>query len=135
MKIYTALVFIVLMAGCTKNPIAVHPGSISNFDSYAYDILIVEQDAITQARTQYVAGQLPESAKTVLNNAITQYNATETAWQAYHANGAGQSTLQQALDGLVALVGALQQILNKTPAPVPPTPTSEVFHVNYAYAA
>ena len=133
MKIRIVLVFIVLMAGCAKNPVAVHPGSISNFDSYAFDILLVEQDAINTARSQYVAGQLPPSAKTVLNNAIAQYNVTEVAWQAYHANGTGQSALQQALDGLVSLVGALQQILNKTPAPV--TPTSEVLHVHYAYAA
>jgi N-methylhydantoinase B/oxoprolinase/acetone carboxylase alpha subunit len=133
MKLYLVPILVMLMAGCTKNPVAVHPGSISNFDSYAYDILLVEQDAITTARAQYVAGQLPAAAKPILNNAIAQYNATQAAWQSYHASGAGQSTLQQALDGLVALVGALQQALNKTPAPV--TQTLEVFHVHYAYAA
>ncbi len=132
MKSYITLVFItLLMTGCAKT-VAVHPGSISNFDSYAYDILLVEQDALNTARAQYAAGQLPASAKTVLNNAIAQYNATEVAWQSYHASGSGQSTLQQSLDGLVALVGALQQMLNKTPAPVPQT--TEVFHV-HAYAA
>jgi len=82
---YTMILSLCLaLAGCAKT-VAVHPGAISNLDSYAYDLLIVEQDSINTAKAQYQAGQLPASAKTALNAAIDQYNITEATWQSYHA--------------------------------------------------
>ncbi len=137
---YAVLLFIAitmtLTTGCAKKTVAVHPGAISNFDSYAYDILLVEQDAINQAKAAYTANSLPPEAKDPLNYAITQYNAAQTAWQAYHANGANQSTVQQAIDALIAAVGILHNILNKKPTPVSPTTLfiMEDYYGNYAYA-
>jgi len=134
----TILVFSVVgITGCAKK-ISIHPGSISSLDSYAFDILLVEQDAINQAKTTYLSGGLPPEAKAPLNVAIDQYNAAEAAWQNYHKTGAGQSTLQQALDALVIGVGTLQNILHKTPTPVSPTGLlipMEVNHVNDSYRA
>src|SRR5258708_30301848 len=107
----TIVLLLSLLTGCAKFKIAVHPGAISNLDSYAYDVLLVEQDTINQARTAFLAGQLPANAKQPLNAAIDQYNIAEAAWQNYHANGAGQPALQSALDALVTVVGDLIKLL------------------------
>ena len=99
----------------------VHPGAISNLDSYAYDVLISEQAAITSARTQYMQRALPENAKAPLNAAIDQYNVTMSAWQSYHLSKQGETALQQALNSLIAAVGALERALQKQPSSVPQT--------------
>lgn len=117
----TALVLslLLLVTGCAKK-VAVHPGAISNLDSYSYDILIVEQEVLTTARAQFTAGTLPPSAKPFLKNAITQYNVAESAWHAYHSEHSANATaLQDAINALVAAVSQLQQQLGKTPAAVP----------------
>lgn len=111
---------VMLLGGCYGKKVAVHPGAVSNLDSYAYDILLVEQDVIAQARTDYLAGKLPAQAVSFLRIAITQYNTTQAAWHAYHDQHAGNDTaLQDAVNALVAAVAQLQQVLGKSPAVVP----------------
>lgn len=121
MKKLAVLLLLASTVGCAgKKAVAVHPGSISDYDSYAYDLLLVEQAAITEARAQYTAGSLPPAAHDPLNQAIKQYNATEAIWQAYHATGGDSTALQQAINALVAAVGTLQGLLGKpAPGPVP----------------
>lgn len=128
MKTWLAIVTVLLMfvdgTGCSylhKNAPPVHPGAISNLDSYSYDILLAEQAAINNARAQYMGGSLPASAKGPLNAAIDQYNVTMSAWQSYHANGQGETALQQAINSLIAAVGALEKALQKQPTSVPAT--------------
>jgi cation transport regulator ChaB len=122
--------------GCAKKAVSVHPGAISNLDSYAYDVLLVEQDTINQAKAEFQGGQLPSSAKDPLNYAIKQYNVAHVAWETYH-NGANQragdaSALQQAIEVLVAAVGeVLKQMPNKNV--LKPVAFGGA-HVNYAYA-
>jgi hypothetical protein len=100
--------------GCTKKHVAVHPGAISNLDSYAYDVLLVEQDAIKSIESSYATGTLPTSSKAAINTAVAQYNIAESAWQSYHAGLSKDTTaLQNALDALVGTVGALQTQLGK----------------------
>ena len=129
--------------GCAKKAVTVHPGAISNLDSYAYDILLVEQASIDQARTAYQAGQMPESAKAAFNIAVAQYNVAQSAWQGYHASGANASALQQAIDSLVAAMGDLMKLMpNKNVLkpvgfgfPVESKPVSlGGIYVHYAYA-
>lgn len=108
--------------GCAKKAVSVHPGAISDYDSYAYDILLVEQSAINEARAQYQAGNLPAAAKDPLNTAITQYNLAEAGWKAYHGTGGDSTALQQAIDALVGAVGILQKALGGSPAPMPGGP-------------
>ena len=105
-----------LYTGCAKKVVAVHPGAISNYDSYAYDILTVEQGAINTAKAAFMAGTLPADAKDKLNAAIVQYNLTLAAWQGYHAAGGDSTALQQAIATLVSSVGALQAILHSAPS-------------------
>ena len=117
------LVLLLTLTGCSyiKKTVPIHPGAISNLDSYAYDILLTEQAAINQARSQYLGNTLPAAAKGPLNVAIDQYNSTMKGWQSYHANGQGETTLQQALDALVKAVGELEKVLQHTPSNVPAT--------------
>src|SRR6266568_9100127 len=119
MRFSIIALLLIASVGCAKlglQKATIHPGAISNLDSYAYDILIVEQDAIGTAKAQYDSSQLPPSAKPALNAAIDQYNIAIAAWKIYHASGQGQPALQQALDALIAAVGALEQALHRQPA-------------------
>lgn len=120
MRKYLALVCLLslgISSGCAKK-IAVHTNAVSNLDSYAYDLLIVEQDSISQARRDFQAGNLPAEAKAPLNAAIAQYDTTLAAWNSYHASQGDATKLQEALNALVATVGELQKILGKKPGPV-----------------
>ena len=109
-------VSLVASVGCHKSVVPVHPGSISNLDSYAYDVLLVEQAAIASAREDYAAGSLPPQAKAPLNAAIEQYDITLGAWNAYHSGLSKDSTaLSNAINALVGAVGQLQQALGHKP--------------------
>lgn len=118
-KLWPLLLILGFSLGCQKK-VPVHPGAISNLDSYSYDVLIVEQQILTEARAQYTSGQLPEQAKPFLKNAITQYNVAEAAWHGYHDNHAQNDTaLQDAINALISAVSQLQQTLGKKPAAIP----------------
>lgn len=119
MKQTLLLVLCLLFTGCNKTAVPTHPGAISNVDSYAYDVLLVEQDVINTARADYMAGKLPPAAKDLLNAAIAQYNVAQSAWQSYHASGGDATALQTAINALIGAVGGLQQALGKTPTTVP----------------
>lgn len=102
--------------GCGKK-VTVHPGAISNLDSYAYDVLLTEQDVLNEAKADVLAGTL--NAKDQVNAAIKQYNLTEDLWQTYHATGQGADVLSQAAAALVTLLGDIQKIRGKSAKPVP----------------
>lgn len=121
MRKYLALICLLtigIATGCAKK-VPIHPGAVSNVDSYTYDMLLVEQPALESAKADFLAGKLPEGAKDPMNAAIVQFNTTYAAWDAYHK---GVSTdadkLQASVNALVAAVAALQKALNKPPAPV-----------------
>lgn len=114
MKNVFAFFLCFLLTGCAAK-IPVHPGSISNLDSYTYDVLLVEQDAINNAKTAFQAGTIPAAAKGPLNDAIKQYDVALGAWQGYHAGLTKDTTaLQSAIDALIGAVAALEQALGKT---------------------
>jgi hypothetical protein len=135
MKRWLLTLLLIPALGCSyiHKTVSVHPGAISNLDSYAYDLLLAEQDAINEARAQYMGGTLPAIAKTPLNAAIEQYNVAMTAWKSYHASGQGQPALQQALDALIAAVGALERVLGKQPSGVPAS-TERLVRGGFAWA-
>jgi hypothetical protein len=114
----TIITLTLFTLGCAKK-ISVHPGAISNFDSYAYDVLLVEQDVLNQAKADVISGTLPASTKDKVNVAIAQYNTTQALWQTYHASGVGADKLDQALALLVTAVGEIQKLRGKAPALMP----------------
>lgn len=125
MKFLVPLLLCLTLAGCAKK-VPVHPGSISNLDSYSYDILLVEQDVLNNAKTAFQAGQIPASAKDSINAAIRQFDVALGAWQGYHSGLTKDTTaLQNAVDALVGAVSALEQALGKT-LPQASSPISQV---------
>lgn len=120
MKKIILLALLAASVGCAKKAVTVHPGAVSNLDSYAYDILLVEHQVLLEARAQYTAGTLPAAGKPILKTAIEQYNIAQAAWHAYHDQHAGNTTaLQDAINALIASVSQLQQTLGRSPAPMP----------------
>lgn len=119
MRTLVTVVLLSALLGCAKS-VTVHPGATSSLDSYGYDVLLVEQAVLNQARANYLAGSLPAQAKAPLNAAIRQFNVTQAAWQAYHANGEGAPALQQALTTLISVVAELQRVLGQAVKPAPP---------------
>ncbi len=116
-----AIASLLLLMGCSaKKPL--HPGAVSNVDSYSYDVLLISQTIIGQARADYLAQNLPASSKDVLNKAIDSYNVAESSWQSYHAGTSKDSTaLEQAIQALSGAVAALVQLkTNAPPAPAKP---------------
>ena len=62
---------------------SVHPGALNKTDSTAYDVLVIAQSTIDQARILYQAGQLPGSAAEALNKLIAAYNIARESWLIY----------------------------------------------------
>jgi len=134
MKNILSLLLCLILSGCAAKS-TTHPGATA-IDSYAYDVLLVEQAALNSAKDAYSAGTLPPAAKNPMNIAIQQYDAANTLWQSFHAaGGTGDATaLQQALDLLNSAVTTLQQILGKPAVVLPPKPVSQLKGGFYGYA-
>lgn len=69
--------------GCGAKKYVVHPGSVDEFDSRTYDVLITARGAIQEAKLQFQAGELPEEAKNVINRAVQSYTIVRNARTAY----------------------------------------------------
>ena len=76
-----------LLQGCASRPI--HPGAIDKLDSQAYDILLMTQASLDEAKAQIVSGKLPASAKAVVNAAGRAYDVARVAQKAYHEASPG----------------------------------------------
>jgi hypothetical protein len=107
------------IAGCAaKRPI--HPGAGNQFDSNAYDALLVTDSIITSTRTDLNNNVFPPSiapkVKDAINYVITAYNAANTSYRIYHAavaNGTVTPAQQAAVsDGLNQISGATTALVN-----------------------
>ena len=83
------LSIVIVAAGCAKHVTAPVPGQLNAFDAYAYRVLADAQAAINDFKASIASGKVAETPtlKTVLNQAITDYNAANMAYQAWHAAG------------------------------------------------
>jgi opacity protein-like surface antigen len=92
--IAVTLITLAMAAGCAKHVTAPVPGSLNTFDSYAYRVLADAQAAINDFKASVASGKVPETPtlKTVLNQAITDYNAANMAYQAWRAAGGNGMT-------------------------------------------
>lgn len=132
-KLAVLLFSLMLCVGCAKK-VPIHPGSISNLDSYSYDVLLAEQDVLNAAKADFLAGNLPNSSKDALNAAIKQYNVTQDLWQGYHANGANADALSQGLSALVTSVGDIQKLRGKSATgPVPSSGLAWPGRIQFVY--
>jgi hypothetical protein len=82
---YAVLAF--LLVGCAAK--VIHPGAANSFDSSSYDTLLVAHSVIESTKADLAANKFPAAisgnVKTALNGLITAYDASDTAYLAYHA--------------------------------------------------
>src|SRR5437773_11377545 len=91
LKTFT-LLLVALLAAATSACAArytIHPGALNKTDSAAYDILLVAETAIDQARLDYKSGQLPAGAKPALDALVRSYNLARDSWLTYRDAIAG----------------------------------------------
>jgi hypothetical protein len=86
------------IAGCAKNPI--HPGAANQFDSNAYDVVLLYHDSIDSTKADLTAGTLPDAVKPVFNKFIDAYNVLDAAYKAYHAAAIGGTATADQLNAL-----------------------------------
>lgn len=101
------LALALLLTGCTAPAVVPTPAPVASFDLNAFTALATAQATIEAAKLQ--AMSVP-SLKGVVSQAIAAYNATEAAWQLYHAGGVGapsQAEMQAQLDFLKGALGLL----------------------------
>jgi len=130
LKTFT-LLLVALLAAATSACAArytIHPGALNKTDSAAYDILLVAETAIDQARLDYKSGQLPAGAKPALEALVQSYNiiygcalprlrfAARDSWLAYRSAIATNapaavyfSQLNQNLTDLAVRIRELEQ--------------------------
>ena len=130
LKTFT-LLLVALLAAATSACAArytIHPGALNKTDSAAYDILLVAETAIDQARLDYKSGQLPAGAKPAFEALVQSYNiiygcalprlrfAARDSWLAYRSAIATNapaavyfSQLNQNLTDLAVRIRELEQ--------------------------
>jgi hypothetical protein len=96
---------------CHKTTTAPIPNAINAFDGDTYRGLMDAQAAINSFKADVQAGKvtLSPAGKTALNQAIQDYDAANTLWQAYHASAGteSQAPLQSAMTKLTTDVSTL----------------------------
>jgi len=68
---------------CAASRYTVHPGALDKTDSAAYDILLVAEAAIDEARIDSEAGRLPNQTRPALNALIQSYDIARETWFTY----------------------------------------------------
>jgi len=130
LKTFTLLLVALLAAATSACAVryTIHPGALNKTDSAAYDILLVAETAIDQARLDYKSGHLPAGAKPAFDALIKSYNiiygcalprlrfAARDSWLAYRSAIATNapaavyfSQLNQNLTDLAVRIRELEQ--------------------------
>ncbi|OLD57225.1 MAG: hypothetical protein AUI54_03445 [Acidobacteria bacterium 13_1_40CM_2_56_5] len=130
LKTFTMLLVALLLAATSACAAryTVHPGALNKTDSAAYDILLVAETAIDQARLAYKSRQLPAGVKLALDALVRSYNsyygcalsrlrfATRDSWLTYRDAIAGKGPaavylgeLNRNLIDLATAIGSFQE--------------------------
>ena len=118
LKTFTLLLVALLAAATSACAVryTIHPGALNKTDSAAYDILLVAETAIDQARLDYKSGHLPAGAKPAFDALINSYNIARESWLAYRSAIAPNapaavyfSELNQNLTDLAVRIRELEQ--------------------------
>lgn len=101
---FAAVLFLALsVTGCkttsTTPANAIAPGATSAFDSATYETLASVHGLVVSLTQQITAGSLVPTAaeKTALNQIITDLNAADIVYAAYHAGTLTQAQMQTSL--------------------------------------
>ena len=109
-KIFMLVLLILGGWGCAKKATAPVPGSINSFDSMSYQTLMEAQAGINAVKSDVASNKvtLTPAQKTVLNQAIADYDLAQAAWHAYHAGAtADTAALTAAINQIVSDIAAL----------------------------
>ena len=91
-----------------------HPGAVNSTDSASYDVLLIAETSIDQARLDYKAGLLPDSAKAALDALIKAYNVARDSWLTYRGavatNVPAQTYFNQLTQNLSDLSTAIRNL-------------------------
>lgn len=116
MKIVSAAILSAAMlipAGCmtaSTNPAKLAPGAVNLTDQTIYDSLMVAQASLNSLKTSAATNP---SLKPYVNQAITDYDVAEAAWQTYHTAASLNPNISSA---------AAQSALNKVQADLSAAP-------------
>jgi hypothetical protein len=98
---------------CTAH-YTVHPGALNQNDSGTYDVLLIAEATINQARMDYEAGQLPADTKAALDALIKSYNVARESWLTYRgaiaANVPADAYFNQLTTNLTDLTDAIRAL-------------------------
>lgn len=99
-KLATLAAVITLTVGCAKTVVAPVPGQLNTFDAYVFRVLYDSQAAINSFKASPSASN--PAVKPILNQAISDYDIVEAAYQVWHAAGGTGSTaaIQQGITKL-----------------------------------
>lgn len=98
-RLIASVLAVMFLSACAAYKI--HPGAANQFDSVAFDALVVAHSTIESTKADLAANSFPASSaptiKTALNALISAYDVADTSYQAYHqAAVAGTATAAQA---------------------------------------
>lgn len=103
-------------ATSTTPPAALAPGALNSFDQSTYQTLMAFQAALNSLNASYKANPTQlATLKTPLDQAATDYNIAELAWQTYHATAttANQQALSASLSTVQSDVTSLNSAVTK----------------------
>lgn len=116
MKRCLSLILAVGLVGCravhtTTPPPPPLAGAVNQFDQDSYKTLVAVQATIESLNNSYKSNPSLASLKPVLDQAATDYNLAELAWQAYHgaATAANQAAVTAALSKVQADLASVPQ--------------------------
>lgn len=102
------------LSGCAalQKKVVIHPGSLSTFDSYTFDVLYSAQKTLEDTKVQFKDTQ-DSKVKGLLNESIAAYNIAESAYQTFHKASTPQNlqNLQLELDNLVKAISYMKTTL------------------------
>ena len=126
LKTFTMLLVALLLAATSACAAryTVHPGALNKTDSAAYDMLLVAETAIDQARLAFKSGQLPGGARPALDALVRSYSlyygcalsrlrfAARDSWLTYRdaiaGNGPAAVYLRELNRNLIDLLTAIR---------------------------
>lgn len=118
--------FTTSVVGCKQVAASLPTGALNTFDADSYESLMVAQATLNTLKADAPAIEVSvPQFKTVLNQAIADYNIAENAWQTYHDGGANGPAVTTALSTLATDILKVQGLI----------PTASVVTNNIAYTS
>ena len=103
------------LTGCKPVTATLPAGAINSFDASSYQTLMTAQATLNTLKVDAptVEPSVPQY-KTVLNQAIADYNTAEAAWQVYHSTGANSAGVTAALAVIATDILKLEGLIPTT---------------------